>query len=58
MKIVAYDPFLSQDNVLLSELNAELVELDELLSQADIVSCHLPATPQTIGLLNQLASGR
>ena len=53
MKIVAYDPFLSQDNVLLSELNADLVELDELLSRADIVSCHLPATPQTIGLLNR-----
>lgn len=52
MKIVAYDPFLSQDNVLLNELNAELVELDELLARADIVSCHLPKTPQTIGLLN------
>jgi D-3-phosphoglycerate dehydrogenase len=52
MKIVAYDPFLSQDNVLINELNAELVELDELLARADIVSCHLPKTPQTIGLLN------
>ncbi len=52
MKIVAYDPFLSQDNILLSELNAELIDLDELLARADIVSCHLPATPQTIGLLD------
>ena len=52
MKIVAYDPFLSQDNILLSELNAELIELDELLARADIVSCHLPATLQTAGLLN------
>lgn len=52
MKILAYDPFLSQDNILLSELNAELVELDEVLSRADFVSCHLPATPQTIGLLD------
>ena len=53
MKILAYDPFLSQDNILLSELNAELIELDELLARADVVSCHLPATPQTIGLLNR-----
>ena len=52
MKIVAYDPFLSQDNIYLSELNAELVEIDALLARADIVSCHLPSTPQTIGLLD------
>jgi D-3-phosphoglycerate dehydrogenase / 2-oxoglutarate reductase len=52
MKVIAYDPFLSQDNILLSEVQAELVELDELLTRADVVSCHLPATPQTVGLLN------
>jgi len=52
MKILAYDPFLSRDNVLLSELNAELVEIEELLTRADIVSCHLPATPQTRGFFN------
>ena len=52
MKILAYDPFLSPDNVLLSEIQAELVPLDNLLARADVVSCHLPATPQTKGLLN------
>ena len=50
--MLAYDPFLSRDNILLSELQAELVELDELLARADVVSCHLPATAQTKGLLN------
>ncbi|MGH9598793.1 MAG: hydroxyacid dehydrogenase [Terracidiphilus sp.] len=52
MKILAYDPFLSPDNVLLSEIQAPLVSLDELLANSDVVSCHLPATPQTAGLLN------
>ena len=52
MKILAYDPFLGPDNVYLSELRAELVALDELLTRADVVSCHLPATPQTAGLLD------
>lgn len=52
MRVLAYDPFLSKDNVLLSELQADLVELDELLARADVVSCHLPATPQTKGLFN------
>jgi D-3-phosphoglycerate dehydrogenase len=53
MKVLAYDPFLSRDNILLSEVQAELVELDELLARADFVSCHLPATAQTAGLLNR-----
>ncbi|HEV2326717.1 MAG TPA: hydroxyacid dehydrogenase [Terracidiphilus sp.] len=52
MKILAYDPYLSPDNILLSDLRAELVSLDELLSRADVVSCHLPATPDTNGLMN------
>jgi D-3-phosphoglycerate dehydrogenase len=53
MKVLAYDPFLSRDNIFLSEVQAELVELDELLARADVVSCHLPATAQTVGLLNR-----
>lgn len=58
MKILAYDPFISRDNILLSELNAELVSLDDLLTRADVVSCHLPATSQTTGLLNASCFGR
>src|SRR5580698_1913497 len=53
MRVLAYDPFLSRDNILLSEVQAELVGLDELLARADVVSCHLPATAQTVGLLNR-----
>jgi D-3-phosphoglycerate dehydrogenase len=52
MKVLAYDPFVSADSVLLSELSAELVPLEELLERSDVVSCHLPATKQTAGLLN------
>ena len=52
MKIVAYDPYLSRDNILLSELQAELTEIDELLERADIVSCHLPSPPATTGFFD------
>lgn len=52
MRVLACDPFLSRDNVLLADLQAELVDLEELFARADIISCHLPATPQTEGLLD------
>jgi D-3-phosphoglycerate dehydrogenase len=55
MKILAHDPFVSRDNVFLAELGAELVTLQELLTRADVVSCHLPASPETIRLLNATA---
>ena len=58
MKILAYDPFLSPDNILLSELSAELVKLEELLPRADVVSCHLPATADTAGLMNAARFGK
>lgn len=53
MKILACDPLLSRDNVYLVQLNAELVELDDLLARADFVCCHVPATAKTIGMLNR-----
>lgn len=52
MKILAYDPYVSRDNVYLSELAAELVSLEELLSRSDVVSCHLPSTRETACLLD------
>lgn len=53
MNIIAYDPFVNDDNILLWDLRAELVELDELLSRADVVSLHVPASPKTEGMINR-----
>lgn len=58
MKILAYDPYLSPDNVLLSDLRAELLSLDDLLIKSDVVSCHLPSTPETKGLMNSEHFGK
>lgn len=55
MKVLAHDPFVSRDNVFLAELSAELVTLEELMARADVVSCHLPATPKTVRILNEAA---
>jgi D-3-phosphoglycerate dehydrogenase len=53
MNVLAYDPFVSEDNVFLGELHAKLVDLDQLLARADFVSVHVPASPKTTGLLNR-----
>jgi D-3-phosphoglycerate dehydrogenase len=34
------------------DLRARMVSLEEVLQQADFVSCHLPATGETAGLFN------
>ncbi|MDI3534578.1 MAG: D-3-phosphoglycerate dehydrogenase / 2-oxoglutarate reductase [Thermosediminibacterales bacterium] len=49
MKVIAYDPFI--DKTKAEEINVELVELDELLQRADIVSIHTPLTKQTYHLI-------
>ena len=50
MQILAYDPYVST-----SPLGGNVVfcELEKLLSQADIVTIHLPATSETTGLLTR-----
>ena len=52
MDILAYDPFLSEDHVFLRQLCARKVDLDELLSHSDFISCHVPASPATDGMLD------
>ena len=47
MSILAHDNFISPDSPMVSECGAKLVSLDELLRQADVVSIHVPHTPQT-----------
>jgi D-3-phosphoglycerate dehydrogenase len=50
MKVVAYDPFLSNDRAV--DLGVEKVELDELLGRADVITLHVPMNDQTRGILN------
>ena len=53
--VVAYDPYLPAARA--AQLGVELVSLDELLSRADIISIHLPKTPETAGLINAARGG-
>ncbi|MEO1602658.1 MAG: phosphoglycerate dehydrogenase [Pseudomonadota bacterium] len=50
MKVIAYDPFLSEARA--RELGVEKVELEDLLPRADFVTLHLPKTEKTANILS------
>jgi D-3-phosphoglycerate dehydrogenase len=50
MKVVAFDPFLSQDRA--DDLGVEKVELDELFRRADFITLHTPLTDKTRNIIN------
>lgn len=52
MRVVAYDPYVSKDRA--KQLGVELMpNLEALLVQSDIITIHLPRTPETEGLIGE-----
>jgi phosphoglycerate dehydrogenase-like enzyme len=51
VNVVAYDPFVNPGDV--AGLNVRLCDLNEVFALSDVVSCHLPITPQTQRLLGR-----
>lgn len=56
MEVVAYDPYVAADDE--AWALAERSELDAVLGRADVISLHLPLTPQTRGLIDAEAFAR
>lgn len=50
MKILAYDPFISQERA--DQLGCRLVDLDLIFSESDYITLHIPKTPETANLIN------
>jgi D-3-phosphoglycerate dehydrogenase / 2-oxoglutarate reductase len=50
MKVIAYDPYLSDDRAL--DLGVEKVGLEELLRRADFITLHTPLTEKTRNIIN------
>ncbi len=50
VNILLYDPFVNRETA--AELGVKKATLEEMLSQADIVTLHAPAKPDTIRMLN------
>lgn len=53
MKVLAYDPFLSQEKA--DKMGVEKVELEELFPRADFITLHVPKTDQTAGMIDAAA---
>lgn len=50
VNILAYDPFIPQDAI--RACGAEPVTMEQLLQRSDVVSLHMPSTPDTYHLIN------
>jgi D-3-phosphoglycerate dehydrogenase len=53
MKILAYDPLIPADEI--KKRGGEPASLDDLLKKADIITMHMPLTPESRGMLNSAA---
>ncbi len=51
MRLVAYDPFVSAERA--KQMGVELLPLDQLITEADFLTIHLPKTKETAGLINR-----
>ncbi len=51
MKVIAYDPYLSQEKA--DQMGVEKVELEALLQRADFITLHVPLTDQTRNILGR-----
>ncbi len=51
MRVLAFDPYLTEETA--STLGVILAPLDDVIQQADFLSLHAPATPETTGLMNR-----
>jgi D-3-phosphoglycerate dehydrogenase len=51
MKVIAYDPFLSEEKA--DKMQIEKVDLEDLLKRADFITLHVPLTDQTRNILSR-----
>jgi D-3-phosphoglycerate dehydrogenase / 2-oxoglutarate reductase len=51
MRLVAYDPYVTRERA--AQMGVELASLADVLARADVVTVHLPKTPETTGLLGE-----
>ena len=53
LKVQAYDPYLTEERA--NSLGIKKVELEELLTSSDVISLHVPKTPETENIIDATA---
>lgn len=51
MKVMAYDPYINETYA--KENNIQVASFDEIVENADVISLHLPLTPETNHIINK-----
>jgi D-3-phosphoglycerate dehydrogenase len=49
MDVIAYDPYVQAGRA--AQMGVRMVSLEELMTESDFISVHLPKTPETVGLI-------
>lgn len=54
MTVLGYDPYLSVDGALMLDKNVvHITDINQIYSDADYITLHVPATPQTKNMINE-----
>lgn len=58
MRVLAYDPYIDPRHPGLAGTGITLAPLGDVAAASDVVSCHLPATAETVGLVDRALIAR
>lgn len=53
VEVLAYDPFIDQEKVRNSGVKVTFRDLEEIFSEADVISLHMRVTPETTNMINK-----
>jgi len=56
MDVIVFDPYLDPDRA--KELGLQLVDLETVIADSDVISCHVPLNDETRGLIDAAVMGR
>lgn len=53
MKVIAYDPYIQAEDEVIKKYAIEILEIDDVIKNADFLTLHVPATEETRHMINK-----